>query len=310
LQAGEIQTYSLSLEHEFQGNWLASVASAGTIVRHLFDEFNINQPPPTGAFDFNPSINAGGSPYFYGPYQGYGAIVSWTSQLSAYYNGLMLNLRHPVGHGLFITAAYTWSHGLTPFRSPFLFTTANTQQNPYNPKSNYGNSQLNVPQVLAVTAVYNIPLFAHSSGWKRAFFGGWRLDEMMVIQSGISLDPALSVANQGLATRPNVVGALTYPKSVTQWFSTSAFAKPLAGFYGNAGTGTIRGPGMINFDTSLNKDFQVAERHHFEVRGEFFNTFNHTNFSTVNTTFGSSTFGYVTGARDPRIIELAMRYRF
>ena len=103
---------------------------------------------------------------------------------------------------------------------------------------------------------------------------------------------------------------LSYPKQVGQWFSTSAFAKPAAGFYGNAGAGTIRAPGMIVFDTGLYKDFIVTDRHVFELRGEIFNTFNHTNFSTVNTTFGSPTFGFVTAARDPRIIELALRYRF
>jgi hypothetical protein len=97
---------------------------------------------------------------------------------------------------------------------------------------------------------------------------------------------------------------LSYPKQVGQGLSTSAFAKPVAVFYGNAGRGTIIGPGMIVFDTGLYKDFAVTERRVFELRGEIFNTFNHTNFSSVNTAFGSPTFGFVQTAREPRIIEL------
>lgn len=308
--AGRIHSFSLSLEHEFQGGWLASVAGAGSLVRHMPNQLNINAPPPTGGFDYNPAINTGGSPYFYAPYKGFGAINQANATLTANYTAFMLNLRHPVGHGLFFTAAYTWSHAISAFRQPYMFGGGVTGQNPYNWRADVGNSLTNVPQVFNSTIVYDLPFFKGAHGWERFLLSGWKLNEIVTIQSGTSLDPGLSVANQGLATRPDVVGALSYPKQVGQWFSPATFAKPAAGFYGNAGTGIIRGPGLIVFDTGLYKDFAVTERHIFELRAEIFNTFNHTNFSTVNTTFGSPTFGFVTAARDPRIIELALRYRF
>jgi hypothetical protein len=97
---------------------------------------------------------------------------------------------------------------------------------------------------------------------------------------------------------------------VAEWFNTNAFAAPAPGFFGNASTGSITGPGAIVFDMALYKDFKIGERQKFEFRSEFFNIFNHTNFSGVSTSFGSGNFGQVTSARDPRIIELALRYEF
>ena len=119
------------------------------------------------------------------------------------------------------------------------------------------------------------------------------------------------MARQGLATRPNSASQPTNgPKTAREWFNTAAFSAPLAGYFGNAGPGTIQGPGTINFDVALYKSFAVSEHHAIEFRAEFFNVLNHTNFSGVQTAFGSANFGYVTAARDPRIVEAVLRYTF
>ena len=100
------------------------------------------------------------------------------------------------------------------------------------------------------------------------------------------------------------------PKTVAQWFNTATFIRPANGFYGNAGTGIIRGPALINIDMSLHKEFAVREGRGLEFRAEFFNVLNHTNFTSVSTNYGAGTFGQVTAAADPRIIELVLRARF
>ncbi len=122
----------------------------------------------------------------------------------------------------------------------------------------------------------------------------------------------LSIATPGLATRPSRVGVTTIkgPKTVAQWFNTSAFVAPAPGFFGNASTGSIVGPAAITFDMALYKDFKVGERAKFQFRSEFFNIFNHTNFNAVSTNFGAGNFGQVTSALDPRIIELVGRFEF
>ena len=311
LQASSVQTYSLSLEHQFSGNWIASVAGAGTIGRHVPDGLNINQPLPIGGYGFNPVINSGTvSPYYFATYRGAAAITSVTSNEVAYWDALMLNLRHPVGQHLFLTAAYTWSHALSNNRSLNPFNSTATAQNPYNLRQNYGSSLLNIPQVFTLSVVYSLPTLSQANAITRAILGGWKFSDITTVQSGASLDPALGIARQGLATRPDVIAPVQAIKNVNQWFSTSSFAQPAAGFYGNAGPGILTGPGLINFDVALHKDFRLHERHRVEFRGEFFNVLNHTNFDGVVTTLGNALFGRVTSARDPRILEFALRYSF
>src|SRR5262249_56137373 len=108
--------------------------------------------------------------------------------------------------------------------------------------------------------------------------------DMTTIESGASLTPGLSVSRQGLATRPDVVGPVTYPKTVQQWFTASAYAQPAAGFFGNAARGSILGPSLKLFDMAVYKDIPVTERVHMQWRTEFFNAFYHTNFNNPNTT--------------------------
>ena len=102
----------------------------------------------------------------------------------------------------------------------------------------------------------------------------------------------------------------TGPKNVGEWFNTGAFTAPAAGYFGNAGTGIIRGPGLINFDMTLQKTFKIYESVGLEFRAEAFNVFNHTNFTTVSTNYGSGSYGRVTAAADPRIMEFALRLHF
>jgi hypothetical protein len=97
---------------------------------------------------------------------------------------------------------------------------------------------------------------------------------------------------------------------VNEWFNTAAFAAPAYGYFGSAGTGTLRGPGLINFDMGLYKDFRFTEKRKLQFRSEFFNIFNHTNFSSVSTTLGNGNFGQVTSALDPRIIEFSLRLQY
>jgi hypothetical protein len=131
------------------------------------------------------------------------------------------------------------------------------------------------------------------------------------VQSGFSLDPGLATAMRGLATRPNRIAAVVDgPKTVQQWFNTTAFAAPAVGFFGNAAPGCITGPGTVNFDMAFYKDVPLSEHHKVQFRAELFNILNHTNFSTVQTSLGTNNFGRVTGARDPRIAEGVLRYEF
>jgi len=94
-----------------------------------------------------------------------------------------------------------------------------------------------------------------------------------------------------------------------QCSSSGMCGGPNQGF-GNARKDTIVGPGRVNFTTSLYKSFSITERAHIELRFESFNTFNHTQYNAVNTSYGNSQFGQVTSAFDPRTLELGGKFIF
>jgi hypothetical protein len=123
-------------------------------------------------------------------------------------------------------------------------------------------------------------------------------------------------------SRPNRIGEGSLPsdqRTADRWFDTSAFvalsATPGAtGFvpnqiFGNSGVGILRGPGLVNFDFNLAKDFRLHERLSAQFRAEFFNALNHTNLGVPGVTIGAG-FGQITTAADARIIQFALKLRF
>ena len=100
------------------------------------------------------------------------------------------------------------------------------------------------------------------------------------------------------------------PGTITEWFDTGAFAMPAALDWGDAGRNIIRGPGTINLDFSIFKNFFITENQSLQFRAEFFNITNHTNFDVPNTRFGTSQFGRIFSAGDSRQIQFAFKYIF
>ncbi len=319
IQSSPVVSYSLGVQHEFRGNFVASLVGAGSRIQHQVATVNQNTPPyfTSGGvtYDFNPLINtnpknsgaAGDNSAYWAPYQGYGSISTLTSELWQVWNGLEAQVKHPVLKSLYVTAGYTYSHN-----------TANSAIDVYNFNRYHGNTEgLNFPHSLSITVLYKVPFFAHSKGLGNALLGGWSVNDISTFRSGSSVGVALTEAFQGLSSRPNVVPGVSTngPKtwkvgSSQQWFNLAAFTDPAAGYLGNAQTGLIRGPGQEVFNTSLFKEFNLFDKGFIEFRAEAFNTFNHANPNNPNTTLGNASYGKITGTADPRILEFALRLKF
>jgi hypothetical protein len=309
--AAMVQSYSLSVERQFGASWYTSMAFAGNTSNHVGEYYNINQPMPDPPYDYNPIINTGVFAYAYAPFLGYGSITSNVSPGIIRWDALEVSVKHPMAHGLFMSVAYTYQHGLSDQRGTSFFENSNTMQDIYHSRNNYGTTNLNVPQILTASLIWNLPWYKNAHGFAGAALGGWQYSDITTIQSGFALDPGLSVANQGLATRPDRVASnINGMKTFSEWFNTAAFAAPPAGYFGNAAPGSIVGPGTVNFDMALAKDFHLGEHAVMNFRSEFFNIFNHTNFNGIQNTFGTGNFGQVTSAADPRIVEFALRLQF
>jgi hypothetical protein len=98
---------------------------------------------------------------------------------------------------------------------------------------------------------------------------------------------------------------------ISQFFNTAAFVRAPQYTFGNAGTGTIEGPGLQTVDLSLYKDFAIRERARIQFRAEAFNSLNRANFDVPGTTFGTAGFGVITGTTtSPRQLQLGLRIEF
>ena len=170
--------------------------------------------------------------------------------------------------------------------------------------------------------VYRIPYQTDSKGWMRTAFGDWQLGGIWTLQSGSPFTVNLSTdtANNGQPTaapsqRPNLVcNPNAGPKTPSQWFNTACFQASAAFTYGNANRDIVIGPGLDDFDATLQKEFPVQEDMKLQFRLDIFDFFNHPNFNApigAGRTFSTSTsFGQITSAQDPREMQFLLRLEF
>jgi hypothetical protein len=95
-----------------------------------------------------------------------------------------------------------------------------------------------------------------------------------------------------------------------QYFNTAAFTAATIGTFGNVGRGLLRGPAYFDVDMSVFKDFAFTERYKLQFRAESFNTENRPNFSNPVASVSSGTFGRITAAGDPRVLQFALKLFF
>ena len=166
------------------------------------------------------------------------------------------------------------------------------------------------------------------SGVTRWFLNNWQVSGITTFASGAPFTPTFDttdgqdITGSSEAARITVVGDPNLPggqRTFYRNFNTAAFARTPKGSFGNAGIGILRGPGINNWDIAVSKYIPLkAEKLALRIRGEFFNAWNHTQFSSIDTnaTFNQAgqqvnpTFGAYNAARPPRIIQLSARFSF
>jgi hypothetical protein len=132
--------------------------------------------------------------------------------------------------------------------------------------------------------------------------------------TGLNNDRADLVAGQNVRSA-SVCGVTL---NCISWLNPAAFSGPknaggsyiVDGNFGNVGKGALRGPGSVNFDAGMSKNFTLHENWKLQFRGEFFNAMNHVNPNSPNTTLNSAQFGKITGVGAPRVGQLALKLSF
>ena len=331
--APAVAQYSLGVQREIVPSLILATQFVGNEGWHQQVELPINPfplstPLATRALAAAGSLT-GAETTMLRTFPGFNSIVQQSTIATTNYNSLQIGLRQQSRHGLSFEVDYTYSHQIDDqFASQ---DNSCCVTNPFDLKYDKGSGNLDRRHILNMNYVYDIPLFAHSSGLTHSLLGGWQVSGTVIAESGMpwagNNAPGGGYGDTvGLGgnytIRPNLSGKVQYPKTrdakgVYQWVSPNGFSKPVESWkggpnlgFGNAGRDSVVGPGRTNFSTNLYKSFAFTERARFEFRAESFNTFNHTQFNNFHNNVSGSDFGEVSGVQDPRTFELGGKLIF
>jgi hypothetical protein len=288
------------------------ITGVGNLGRRLYDAPNFNQPIP------GPTVINTRRP-LYGVNPNLSTVTYATSRGLGEYYALQVVADKRISHGVSMLLGYSWSHAIDNVALEFGGGAAGpSPQDPRFPRNDRSNSIIDLRQRVTVSFLWALPfgkgqVFLNHGGPTDWILGGWQLNGILLSQSGLYFSPVLQTAttNTGTQSRPNQIGQVKYPKTLTKWFDPSAYTTPALYTYGNAGRNSLEGPGRTNFDTSLFKSIPVHEQMQFQFRFEAFNVFNHPQFGYPNPTRGNSQAGQITTiVGTPRNLQASLRFLF
>jgi hypothetical protein len=325
--------YSMGIQQQLQPSIIAIVQYVGSIGWDQNDERSINTlpllDPVNGTYDDREAVASGTNANLYRQYAGYAGITQTESATNSNYNSLQAGLRIVNNHGLTAQFSYTWSHeidiasgdeGSTNFAGG-----SSTVSNPFNLRYDRGSGVLDRRHIFNVNYDYKLPFFSSGGSMLgREILGGWELSGVTVAQAGTPLEtfyngPDTLGLGGGTTNRPNLVASAKGPKTQKEWFNTAAFAAPTAPWngganegFGTAGKDAVVGPGLFNWNMSLFKSIPLTshEGPRLEIRFESFNTFNHTEFNSLDTGVTDTQFGQATNTYDPRVMQFGGKILF
>ena len=338
-QTPSAMQYSLQVQYQVSKDWLADAAFVGTQGRHLEDRRELNPalilPGANTGNDDPRRLYNQGNPQD-AQYGGavFTAITNQLSDSNSSYSSLQLSLNKRTSHGLTLTNSYTYSHCIDNGSG------LRTNSNPYSSAYDRGNCDQDVRHAYVGSAIYELPWFHQQQGFAGHVLGGWQISPVVVLQTGIPFDITdggdRSLTGAG-DDRPDYIGGNVHfvdPRDsefgrLNSYFdgtgggTGSAVTNPYfhrvgtagsltagAGRYGNLGRNVFHGPGSLNTDLRLQKSTHITEGQSLIFRAEAFNLFNHTQFFNPNSSISSRTFGRITTAHDPRLLQLTLQYRF
>jgi len=322
--------WSVGIQRELASNLLLDVSYVGNESHKLPIVWNLNQAFPGTV----------GSVQSRRPYQPWGNITGGfiSSIGNANYNGLQIRLERRFATGLSFIASYAWSKSIDTGAN--ISTSGNNSnasaQDARNLNGDRGLSDYNVPQRFVGSFVWDLP-GAKSNKALSFVTSGWQLKGIFTAQQGQpftvydGIDQSSTGANND---RPNVIGDWHVANpGVNGWFNTCtilangtrsncqpgqspAWQIAPAGTFGNAGRNILSGPGLLNFDTGVSRQFRATERLSIQFRAEIFNIINRANFFLPATVVSSSSYGTITQAADQtntgsqRQIQFALKVVF
>jgi hypothetical protein len=325
--------WNVTVERELTSNTAARISYVGMDSYRLNVTVDLNQQAPTTV----PAPLANPNPV---PFPNWGTIFSTENLGHQNYQAMELQATHRTGHGLTYQANYSWAHDLsdaqgdapTAFQGETRYGLA--EENRFDTTANRGNVVGTRRHRFLLTGTYELP-FGPGRQWSshstllNGTLGGWNVNTITLLESGPYLTPTMSVSDDQTNTDPAAAGiTVVRPDRVgnpipahrtrADYFNINAFAIPLlgAGRVGDAGVGSLEGPGTEAVAAGLAKMMSIHERWNLRFETTFTNVLNHTNFAPPVTGISDpAAFGVLTSAQTAesagsRTGQIALRIDF
>jgi len=305
-----LQAWNFGVQHDIGAGFVVDVTYVGNKDTKLWARTWPNQPRP-GPGDIDSRR----------PYTNVSTVAGNQPLGNANYNGLQVRVDRRFSAGLSILAGYTWSKAITDTQGAETGAFVPDLQDNDNRRANRGLWAADTRHRFTFSSVYELPFgnkkrfLSDGNGVLEKVVSGWQFAAIFTYQSGQPNTVTLPFDNPNVgdgAKLPNLLhDPNNGPKTVEQFFDTSAFAVPPPFSFGNEGIGSVYGPSLTDMDLSLVKNTNISERVNLQFRFEAFNALNHPILGAPNTTFGTPLFGQITGTRlDNRELQFALRLVF
>jgi Carboxypeptidase regulatory-like domain/TonB dependent receptor-like, beta-barrel len=317
------QRYMVELQKSFGPNTVLSVHYVGGRGTDLIYYENVNVPAYRTGWTSTDLYDAAR------PSSRFGDVRLIRAGRNSFYNATTVQFDRRLSKGLQVTAHYTFSKTVQDYNVPQAGQFGEVYNDfggyaevvaswDWNGKIARGESPFSLPHRFVAGYSYDLPRTAAIPALLKPALLGWGISGMTTFQSGSALTVwnGLTSAYDMEPDVPNISGNPNLSRSertFQRYFNASVYSAPPNNVKGTAGLGMVRGPGVNNWDLALSKTFHARERVRIQFRADLLNAFNHTQWSGVNTTYTNApgnTFGWVTGARDPRFVQFLIRTTF
>jgi hypothetical protein len=304
-----LYSWNVAFQRELPWGITGEIAYVGNRGEGVLARLNLNA-------GLVPGLDNGGRPYF----ARFGRTAETTNlgvPTTTRYHSLQVKVDRRFRNNILITNSYTLGRA-----KAYNNGDSNGEiSTPANIELSYGRPENDRTHTYVSSFVYALPF--KTQGPLNWIVGGWQISGLFTAQSGRALDITMSAAllrAPGNTQRPNMTGpseVLGGIGSGKLWFDTSVFVAPPENTFGTLtrrGAG-VDGPGFVNLDASLVKRFEFGTARHAEFRVDAFNATNSLHADDPNATartFGSATFGQITGAvaNSWRLIRFGVRFVF
>jgi hypothetical protein len=260
-----------------------------------------------------------------------GSVLLYSNAAKSSYDSLQMQLQKRLSRNITGQISYTWSHTIDNATGVFNGIGDSKNQgrqgpaNPFDLNFDRGNSALDIPHLLSANAIVDLPFgkgqrYLNHDGIVNGVFGGWQLNTVVSGRSGFPF----SVVCQCDLIRPSLIGDPFANVPADRFLNAAAFSTTTGITtitnqaaqvvrFGNLGRNTFRGPSIWNTDLSVfkNTHLPITENTRFQFGMEFFNVFNHTNFTVPNNNSSDAgSFGRFDAAFPGRVIQYRLKVLF